>query len=109
MTESEFNDKIDDTLVQIEDALDNSDADLDYETAGGILTITIESNNSKIIINRQLPLSQLWVAAKSGGYHFEYDEASKSWLNDNDQQELFEALSKYCTEQNDEVITLNRG
>ncbi|MFV1984154.1 MAG: iron donor protein CyaY [Thiohalomonadales bacterium] len=109
MTESEFNDKVDDTLIQIEDALDNSDADLDYESAGGILTITIESNNSKIIINRQLPLSQLWVAAKSGGYHFEYDEASQSWLNDNDQQELFEALSKYCTEQNDEVITLNCG
>ncbi len=101
MTESEFNDKVDNTLLQIEDALDNCDADLDYDTVGGILTITIESNQSKVIINRQLPLSQHWVAAKSGGYHFNYDDANEQWLNDNDQQELFEALSKYCTEQND--------
>ncbi len=106
MTESEFNEIVDETLIQIEDALDNIDADIDYETAGGILTITIESNNSKIIINRQLPLSQLWVAAKSGGYHFEYDTATQTWLNDKDKQELFAALSKYCTEQNAEAITL---
>lgn len=107
MTESEFNDKVDDTLIQIEDALDNVDADLDYETAGGILTITIESNNSKVIINRQLPLSQLWVAAKSGGFHFNYDDATQTWLKDNNQQELFSALSQYCTEQSGEVITLS--
>lgn len=109
MTESEFNDKIDDTLIQIEDALDNSDADIDYETAGGILTITIMSNNSRIIINRQLPLSQLWVAARSGGYHFNYDDMSQTWLNDKDQQELFEALSKYCTEQNETPVMLSHS
>jgi len=107
MTESEFNDIVDSTLVQIEDALDNSDADLDYDTVGGILTITIESNDTKVIINRQAPVSQLWVAAKSGGYHFDYDEASQHWLNDADKQELFEALSKYCTEQNGDAITLS--
>ncbi len=106
MTESEFNQLVDDTLIQIEDALDNSDADLDYETASGILTITIESNNSKIIINRQLPLSQLWVAAKSGGYHFEYNDSTQTWLKDKDKQELFAALSQYCTEQNGDTITL---
>ncbi|MFV2060828.1 MAG: iron donor protein CyaY [Gammaproteobacteria bacterium] len=109
MTESEFNDKVDSTLLQIEDALDNCNADLDYDTVGGILTITIESNQSKVIINRQLPLSQLWVAAKSGGYHFNYDDANEQWLNDNDQQELFQALSKYCTEQNDEPVTLSNS
>jgi len=106
MTESEFNDKIDDTLIQIEEAIDNSEADLDYETAGGILTITVESSNTKIIINRQLPLSQLWVAAKSGGYHYDYDAATQTWLNDNDKQELFIALSQFCTEQNGAAITL---
>jgi len=106
MTESEFNEIVDDTLIQIEDALDAVDDDLDYETAAGILTITVESSNTKIIINRQAPLLQLWVAAKSGGYHFEYDDASQTWLNDDDKQELFEALSQYCTEQNGEQIIL---
>ena len=107
MTESKFNEIVDNTLIQIEDALDNSDADLDYDTAGGILTITVESTDTKVIINRQAPVSQLWVAAKSGGFHFDYDEASQRWLNDVDKQELFEALSKYCTEQSDETITLS--
>ncbi len=51
MTESEFNQQVDDTLISIEEALDELDLDIDYETSGGILTITLE-NGSKIIINR---------------------------------------------------------
>ena len=106
MNLNEFNDKMDDTLTQIEDAIDNCDVDLDYENAGGVFTITIESNGSKIIINRQPPLSQLWVAAKSGGYHFNYDETSQTWLNNKDNKELFIALSQFCSEQSDDPIIL---
>ena len=109
MTESEFNDLVDDIMVRIEDGLDECDADLDYETAGGILTITFE-NNSKIIINRQTPLKQIWVATKQGGFHFDYDAENDQWLlhglgKDDDQSEFFKALSRYCTDQaNEEVI-----
>jgi len=57
MTESEFTQLIDEIIMQIEDALDELDNDIDYETSAGILTITLE-NNSQIIINRQISAMQ---------------------------------------------------
>lgn len=105
MTESEFNQCADDVILQIEDALDECDADIDFENIGAVLTITME-NDSKVIVNKQAPLSQIWVAAKSGGYHFNYDADTQKWLNDKDQQELFVALSQYCSEQSETAIEL---
>ena len=107
MNESEFNDLVDDMLVDIEDAVedacDESGADIDYETTSGILTLSF-SNGSQIIINRQAPLKQLWVAAKQGGFHFDYDEDSEQWRCDG--KELYTALSEYASEQAGQAITL---
>jgi len=105
MTESEFSQRVDDTLEHLEELLDSCDTDIDYETVGGILTLTFE-NKSKIIINRQTPVQQIWVAAKSGGYHFDYDDAQDTWISDSDGMELFAALSRYCTEQAGEEVDL---
>lgn len=105
MDESEFNQRVDDILVQIEDAIDASGADIDYETAGGILTLTF-ANNSKIIINRQTPVRQIWVATKSGGYHFIYNANNNLWQDEATQAELFAALSNYCTNQSGEAVQL---
>ena len=106
MNESEFNQRVDDMLEQIEEAVDESGANIDFESAGGILTLIFE-NNSKIIINRQTPVQQIWVATKSGGFHFNYDEKQDQWVKDDDNTELFDALSQYCTHQSGEQVTLN--
>ena len=107
MNESEFNDIVDDILVDIEDAVeeasDESGTEIDYETAGGILTLSF-ANGSQIIINRQVPLKQIWVAAKQGGFHFDLDDASEKWLCEG--KELFAALSEYASEQAGQEITL---
>ena len=107
MNESEFNEIVDNIFIEIEDAIEDAcedtGADIDYETTAGILTLTFE-NNSQIIINRQEPLKEIWVAAKSGGFHFQYDEESQEWLCDD--IELFSALSEYCSEQSGESIKL---
>lgn len=107
MNESEFNDIVDDILIEIEDAVedvcDETAVDIDYETAAGILTLTF-TNGSQIIINRQAPLKQIWVAAKSGGFHFDFDESSDEWQCDG--KELFRALSDYCTDQSGQTIKL---
>jgi CyaY protein len=105
MTESEFNQRADDIIERIEEAVDDSGANIDFETTGGILTLIFE-DNSKIIINRQTPVQQIWVAAKSGGFHFSYDEMQDKWLKDTDGQELFAALSRYCSEQSGEQLEL---
>ena len=105
MNESEFDRMVDDLLVQIEDAVDASGADIDYETVGGILTLTFD-DGSKVIINRQTPVRQVWVAARSGGFHFDYDAERELWLRDSDGEELYAALSRYCTEQAGEQLSL---
>lgn len=105
MDESEFNQRVDDILEQIEDAIEATGADIDYETAGGILTLSFE-DDSKIIINRQTPVRQIWVAARQGGFHFIYSEDVDQWQREGGEQELFEALSQYCTEQAGEPIEI---
>ena len=106
MDESRFNQLAEETIIAIEEAIEESGADIDYDNVADILTLEF-SNRSKIIINKQTPLSQIWVAAKSGGYHFDYDNEKDLWcLNNNIEKDLFTQLSLYCSEQAGETVEL---
>lgn len=78
MTEPEFNDAIDATFAALETALDEVDGELDYETTGGVLTVEFE-NGSKLVFSRQPANRQLWLATRSGGFHFAWDDAAGDW------------------------------
>jgi len=113
LKESEFKELIDDMLIQIEDAIDELDSDIDYESSDGILTIILE-NRSQIIINRQTAALQLWLAATSGGFHFDYinkQDANSSlfnkWQDDRSGELFLDALNRCLTEQSGESIKLN--
>ena len=103
MNPGEFNEKIDDMLSTIEDALDDCETDLDWDLVGGVLTIECE-NGSQVIINRQEPTLQIWVAARSGGYHFDYHQDGDCWKQD--ELELFTLLNQALSEQSGENVTL---
>ncbi len=103
MNTGEFNQKVDDTLSAIEDALDICDAELDWDFAGGILTIECD-NGSQVIINRQAPTQQIWVAARAGGFHFDYHTDEDCWKQDG--LELFALLNKSLSEQSGETVKL---
>ncbi len=103
MNESDFDHIAEDTMAAIEDAIEDCGVDIDYDGAGGILTLEF-SNGSQIIINKQAPLCQIWVAARSGGYHFDYDETSQQWQLQG--KDLFSCLGRYCSEQAGEEVTL---
>jgi CyaY protein len=105
MNESDFDQLADETLVAIEEAIDESGADIDYDNAGGILTLEFE-NGSQIIVNKQAPLCQIWVAARSGGYHFDYDDDAECWRLQGGGEELFSCLERYCSEQAGETVSL---
>jgi len=105
MTESEFNQQIDATLLQIEEALDECEVDIDYENSAGILTLELE-NGSQVIINRQIATQQLWVAAIDGGYHFDFSEDKGQWLLDRDSSELFVQLNRILSLQGGEPVNL---
>lgn len=103
MTETEFEKKAIDTLLRIEQAIEESGADLDYEAAGGILTLEF-ANGSKIIINKQGAAKQIWIAAKSGGYHYGFVDGQ--WINDQGGGELMSELSRFIREQSGEDVSL---
>ncbi len=106
MNESQFNQLVEETMIAIEEAIDDSGADIDYDNIADILTLEF-SNASRIIINKQTPLSQIWVAAQSGGYHFDYDQESGLWcLNGDPNLDLMSQLSLYCTQQAGEDVQL---
>lgn len=91
LTNSQFHDLVDATLRNLEDILDDGDADIDIENSAGILTLTF-TNQHQLILSRQEPLKQLWLADRSGGFHFDYDEQAQEWRCDSNQQVLSEML-----------------
>ena len=91
------------TLERLEELLDECDADIDYDTISDILTIEFE-DRSKIIINYQSANGQLWLAARSGGFHYDYDGDTNSWKNDRNGDDFFAELSRIATEQAREEI-----
>jgi CyaY protein len=101
MSESEFLALAEATLTQIEAALDrlNDEDVLDVECSrsGNVLEIEFIDNGTKIIVNSQAPMREMWVAARSGGFH--YKRVGDEWINTRDGSELFAALSGMASEQ----------
>ncbi|MGH8393952.1 MAG: iron donor protein CyaY, partial [Pseudomonas sp.] len=62
------------------------------------LTVKFE-NGTQLIFSRQEPLRQLWLAARSGGFHFDYDEEEKRWTHDTTDELLSEMLARLTQEQ----------
>ena len=97
MNETDFEAQASATLEALEQALENCGEDLDFELkAGGILEIEFE-DGSKIIVNRHAAAREIWVAARSGGFHYRWD--GQAWRNTRDGSELFAALSALLSEQ----------
>jgi CyaY protein len=74
---------------------DETDADIDNQRVGGMVTLTFV-NRSQIIINLQKPLQEVWMATKAGGFHYKFDSA---WRSTREGSEFFADLSRYASEQ----------
>lgn len=105
MNEAEFENAVRVTLDRIEQAIEASGADIEFENAGEILELEF-ANRSKIIINKQGAAKQIWVAAKSGGFHYSYDAGARAWRNDQSGVELFSELTRLVSEQAGKKVTL---
>lgn len=100
MTDSEFMNQAEILLKAVEASCDRINdenlADIDNQRTGGMVTLVF-SNHSQIVINLQKPLHEIWLAAKSGGYHFKFDGVT--WTDTKGQGEFFANLSRYASEQ----------
>lgn len=94
MTDLEFLDRAEALLKAVEAACDqindSTDADIDNQRVGGMITLSFP-NRSQIIVNLQKPLQEVWLAARSGGYHFRYSDAH--WADTKTSKDFFQQLT----------------
>jgi CyaY protein len=99
LSDADYHAKSSAVLASVEarvDALLQEDViDIDALRTGGLLELTFP-NRSKIVLNTQPPLHELWMAARSGGYHYRYVDGA--W-RDREGREFFEALSACASDQ----------
>ena len=99
MTDLEYLDRAETLLRQVEaqyDHLnDHSDADIDNQRSGGMLTLVFP-DRSQIVVNLQKPLHEVWLAARGGGYHFRFVDGA--WRDTKSGQEFFRQLSQSASE-----------
>lgn len=108
MTDSEFERLATETLAAIEAAVeaaaDGAGLDLDLQMKpGGILELEF-ADASRMVINRQGAVREIWVAAKAGGFHFRYD--GHRWVDTRDGGELYAALSRMVSAQGGAAVIL---
>ena len=106
MNESEFLAAAERTLAAIEAAAEACDADIEATRAGNVLTLEL-ADGSRIVVNSQAPMRQIWVAAKSGGHHYAWSDGA--WRDTRDGSELFAALSRIVSAQGGAAVVLRAG
>lgn len=82
--------------AQVDAWLDADVVDIDSHRTGGLLELSFP-NGSKIIINTQPPLQEIWLAAKAGGYHFRFTDGL--WHDSKTGSELLALLSSQASAQ----------
>lgn len=107
MTDAEFESLADAALAALERAIDRVELDIDLQTKGaGVLEIEF-ADGSKLIVNRHTAAREIWVAAKSGGFHFRHD--GSAWRDTRDGTELYAALSRLVSAQSATPVILAPG
>jgi CyaY protein len=105
LTDARYHELTRDALGRIEACvdrwLDDDVIDIDTHRTGGLLELALP-DHSKIIINTQPPLHELWLAARAGGFHFRFDGAH--WVDTRTGQEFFALLSEQLSAQSGQSL-----
>jgi CyaY protein len=100
LTDAEYTRETSALLARIENACDRwlqeDVIDIDTQRTGGLLELTFP-DGSKIVVNTQPPLHEVWMAARLGGHHYRWTNGR--WLDSRDGSEFFESLSRQASAQ----------
>ena len=104
LTDAEYHAKTSAILACVEAAADrwlqDDVIDIDTHRSGGLLELAFP-DGSKIVLNTQPPLQELWMAARAGGYHYKHVDGQ--WI-DREGREFFAALSRCASEQSGKTL-----
>jgi len=108
LTDAEYHRLSAELLARIEATADrllqDDVVDIDTQRTGGLLELAFP-NGSKIVVNTQPPLHEVWLAARGGGFH--YRHADGRWLDTRDGSEFFEALSAHASMQAGRAVSFS--
>lgn len=105
LSESEFERAAAAALAALEAAVERCEADIDVQAKGdGVLELEFR-NGSRIIINRHGAAREIWVAAKSGGFHFRWD--GEAWVDTRSGEALATLVARLASEQSGEQVVLD--
>ncbi|KPU83042.1 frataxin-like protein [Psychromonas sp. PRT-SC03] len=104
MNDNEYLELVEQLYQKIEDCIEESGASVDCDRNAGLLTLEFD-NRSKLIINRQQPLQQVWLATIENGHH--YDHKDGLWVDDRSGAEFLTFLSKAIYKQSNENIVFD--
>ncbi|NBO15651.1 MAG: iron donor protein CyaY [Betaproteobacteria bacterium] len=108
MTDHEFMDLAESLLRRVEAQCDHfnetTDADIDNQRVGGMVTLTF-ANRSQIVINLQKPLREVWMATRSGGYHYRWIDGQ--WADTKGAQAFWPQLSADATQQSGAALNFS--
>lgn len=89
MDDPRFEVAAEEALERLEHALEGLELDFERKE-GGVLEIEFD-DGAKMIVNRHSAARELWVAARSGGFHYRWD--GSAWRDTRSGEEFFAALS----------------
>ena len=105
MTDAEYRRLTGEVLARIEATVDrwlqDDIIDIDGERTGGLLELSLPGG-SKIVVNTQPPLQELWLATRGGGHHFKHVDGA--WRDTRDGAEFFARLSEAASTQGSKAL-----
>ena len=110
LSDADYRRETDMLLARIEAAtdrwLDEDVVDIDTQRTGGLLELSF-ADGSKIVVNTQPPLHEVWLAARAGGYHYKWVQGR--WLDTRDGSEFLAALSRHASAQAGKALQFDAG
>jgi CyaY protein len=108
MSDAEYHRLTGELLASIEATADrllqDDVVDIDTQRTGGLLELTFP-DRSKIVVNTQPPLHEVWLAARGGGFHYRYVQGA--WRDTRDGSEFFDALSRHASAQAGKAVVFS--
>lgn len=96
MDDREFQDQVDGLFNDIEDQIDELEKDIDVDSTAGMLAIEMP-DGSNVVLSRQIANHEIWVAARSGGFHLSHNDGI--WVCGTSNENLGELLDRVFAEQ----------
>ena len=104
MQDKEYNRLVDETFSLIEEEIDALQGDFDTDLSGSLLRIELP-DKSEIVISRQISAHEIWIAAKSGGYHL-WMVSGREWHCKASEEGLSTLLSRLIKEQSGVAVEI---